>query len=180
MIEVYSPYPRGTPCCGCADRGTPATTIKTYQIFRLRPNLIIDSENTRARSDRRLLEVGVALREVVRRQEGAGHDPGVGDLLPLGRLICERGKQRAPNQNQEPIGSRKRREERKGVSDHGGEMYAQASSWTEEDMRRLNGAARAASDRRPDLGADEAMGGAAGFWGTSREYGCVVRSGERG
>jgi len=56
-------------------------------------------------------------------------------------------------------------------------MYAQASSWTEEDMRRLNGAARAASDRRPDLGADEAMGGAAGFWGTSREYGCVVRSG---
>ena len=43
-------------------------------------------------------------------------------------------------------------------------MYAQASSWTEEDMRRLNGAARAASDRRPDLAAAEAMGGAAGFW----------------
>jgi len=36
---------------------------------------------------RRLVEMGVALGEVVRRQEGAGHDPGVGDLLPLGRLI---------------------------------------------------------------------------------------------
>jgi hypothetical protein len=58
-------------------------------------------------------------------------------------------------------------------------MYAQASSWTEEDMRRLNGAARAARDRRPDLAAAEAMGaGAAGFWGTIG--GCVVRSGERG
>lgn len=33
--------------------------------------------------------MGVALGEVVRRQQGAGDDPGVGDLLPLGRLICE-------------------------------------------------------------------------------------------
>lgn len=45
-------------------------------------------------------------------------------------------------------------------------MYVQASSWTEEDMRRLNGAARTASDRRPDLAAAEAMGGAAGLVGT--------------
>jgi hypothetical protein len=36
--------------------------------------------------------VGVALGEVVRGKEGAGHDPGVGDLLPLGRLICEHVK----------------------------------------------------------------------------------------
>jgi hypothetical protein len=43
----------------------------------------------RARSDRRLFEVGVALGEVPRRQEGAGHGPEDGDLLPLGRLICE-------------------------------------------------------------------------------------------
>jgi hypothetical protein len=46
------------------------------------------------------------------------------------------------------------------------EVHAQASSW-EEDMRRLAGAAdlaRAASDRRPDLAAAEAMGdGAAGL-----------------
>jgi hypothetical protein len=45
-------------------------------------------------------------------------------------------------------------------------MYVQASSWTEEDMRRLNGPARTASDRRPDLAAAEAMGGAAGLVGT--------------
>lgn len=31
--------------------------------------------------------MGVALGEVVRRQQGAGDDPGVGDLLPLGRLM---------------------------------------------------------------------------------------------
>lgn len=66
------------------------------------------------RSDRRLIEVGVALGQVVRRQEGAGHDPGVGDLLPLGRLICERGKRRAQYPNQDPIGSRKKRREGTG------------------------------------------------------------------
>lgn len=36
---------------------------------------------------RRLVEVGVALGEVPRRQKGAGDGPHDGDLLPLGRLI---------------------------------------------------------------------------------------------
>lgn len=43
----------------------------------------------RARSDRRLFVVVVALGEVPRREEGAGHGREDGDLLPLGRLICE-------------------------------------------------------------------------------------------
>ena len=56
-------------------------------------------------------------------------------------------------------------------------MYAQASSWTEEDMRRLAGAARAASDRRPDLAAARAMGGgvvAPLVLGERVENSCVV------
>jgi hypothetical protein len=50
------------------------------------------SNKPRLRSYRRLIEVGVALGEVVRRKEGAGDNPDVGDLLPLGRLICEGAK----------------------------------------------------------------------------------------
>jgi hypothetical protein len=77
--------------------------------------------------------------------------------------------------------SRGNREERKGGQGEGGEMYAQASSWTEEDMRRLAGAARAASDRRPDLAAARAMGGVVAplVLGERVENG-LRRSGERG
>ena len=61
-------------------------------------------------------------------------------------------------------------------------MYAQASSWTEEDMRRLAGAARAASDRRPDLAAARAMGGGVVaplvFGGTGGDWRTMV--GDRG
>ena len=60
-------------------------------------------------------------------------------------------------------------------------MYAQASSWTEEDMRRLAGAARAASDRRPDLAAARAMGGVVAplvFGGTGGDWRTMV--GDRG
>ena len=126
---------------------------------RLRTRLIQRSEiHQRARSDQWLIEVGVALGEVPRRQEGAGHGPEDSDLLPLGRLICEeRSNGSIPNPRQRPdrIGSHgvKRGRVR--------EVYGQASSWAEEDMRRLAGAgalARAASERRPDLAAAEAMG----------------------
>ena len=124
-----------------------------------------DSNNSRARSNRRLLEVGVALGEVVRRQEGAGHDPGVGDLLPLGRLICERGKHNARDPNQEPIGTR---EERGG-----------AERGSARDVRTgvvVDGGGHAAPRRRgarrqrPEAGSRRRQshgwcGGAAGFWG---------------
>lgn len=43
--------------------------------------------DVQVRVRRRLLEVGVALGEVICREEGAGHGPEDGDLLPLGRLI---------------------------------------------------------------------------------------------
>lgn len=57
--------------------------------IRFRARLLRTGNTRSSRSDRRLVEVGVALGEVPRCEEGAGHDPRVGDLLPLGRLICE-------------------------------------------------------------------------------------------
>lgn len=124
--------------------------------------------------------MGVTLGEVVRREEGAGHDPGVGDLLPLGRLICGRVKTRRqkPKSGTERDSRGKRRGREGAGTSGGGEIYAQASSWTEEDIRRLAGAARVASDRRPDLAAARAMGGVVWwrrwFWGTRVENGCGV------
>uniref|UniRef100_J3LT93 Uncharacterized protein n=1 Tax=Oryza brachyantha TaxID=4533 RepID=J3LT93_ORYBR len=119
---------------------------------------------------RRLVEVGVALGEVVRRQQGAGHDPGVGDLLPLGRLICEgeRSKRAKPRIRSQIEGQR----EGNGGGERGA-VSARASSWAEDDMRRLAAGAavalaRAASHRRPDLAAAAAdamgRGGEVGWW----------------
>ena len=55
------------------------------QAIRSPGELLVADVQIRVR--RRLLVVGVALGEVVRRQEGARHDSDVGDLLPLGRLV---------------------------------------------------------------------------------------------
>jgi hypothetical protein len=71
-----------------------------------------DSNKPRARSYRRLIEVGVALGEVVRRKEGAGHNPDVGDLLPLGRLICERARHNEQTQMRSRSGPAERERER--------------------------------------------------------------------
>jgi len=133
-----------------------------------------DSNNSRARSNRRLLEVGVALGEVVRRQEGAGHDPGVGDPLPLGRLICERGKHNARDPNQEPIGTR----EERGGAEKGGAALGRGEVRTGVAVDGGGHAApgrRGARRQRPEAGSRRRQshgwwcGGAAGAWGTGGE-----------